>query len=419
MNPRRFPRRARATSAFLTSLFAGLYFLPASANETLKNLPADSWYQAPGTKMRAVCASETEFPTIRGSGGCHNVIDAWGGGAYDAGRKRLWVWGGGHQDYFGNELYAFDMETLKWARITDPSAITADKLSADPLPDGNPISRHTYDGLAFIGPADRLFAFGGSMAGNGYGTSVTWVFDPVAGKWSNRVPSGQANVPATACCNFTAEYDGFTKKVYMRDPNWISAYDFEANAWTHIREWSHSWGPGKAVIDGKRHLLFTLGSEEFLVYDLAKQSDVSAEWKSTGGDSLLAGYGVGAAYDAKTDRLVGWTGGGVYAMDLQTKVWKRMSGAGAPAKPALSGTFGRFRYDAEDNVFALVNGVDEDVWFYKLSAGSNTGLRAPARLAPPQAKVGGPLRAVDGRARRAALSLIRFPRSLSRSLPRN
>jgi hypothetical protein len=36
---------------------------------------------------------------------------AWGGGAHDTKRDRLIVWGGGHGDYGGNELYAFDVNT--------------------------------------------------------------------------------------------------------------------------------------------------------------------------------------------------------------------------------------------------------------------------------------------------------------------
>ena len=399
------PAGLSAPAFFFVCLAFGL----SPANETLKNLPADSWYTVPDSKMRSVCASETQFPTIRGSSGCVMVMEAWSGGAYDAGRKRLWVWGGGHGDYWGNELYAFDMESLKWSRVNDPSAVAADKLSADPMPDGNPVARHTYDGLAFIGPADRLFAYGGSMAGNGYGTSVTWAYDPVAGKWANRAPKGQADAPTTNCCNFNGEYDPATKKVYMRDPNWLTAYDYEANTWKHVREWSHSWGPGKGVIDSKRHLLFTVGSGEFLTYDLAEENDVTSEWKTTGGDELIAGYGGGVAYDAKTDHLVGWVGGGVFVLDMQTKAWKRMTSTGAPVKQAGNGTFGRFRYDADDNVFVLANAVDENVYIYKLSAGSFTGIRAPARRPPGQAMVGGPLRSVDGRLRAQAASVKPFP----------
>jgi hypothetical protein len=43
----------------------------------------------------------------------------------------------------------------------------------------------------------------------------------------------------------------------------------------------------------KQHLLFTIGSQEFLVYDIAADKDVSAAWKTTGSGSLINGYEVG------------------------------------------------------------------------------------------------------------------------------
>lgn len=353
-----------------TRLILGCLAVSAVANPTLRDLPADTWYRAPGTKMRAVCPSDSQFPGIRGSNGCQSVMGGWSGGAYDATGKRLWVWGGGHGNYYGNELYAFDVERLAWTRVTDPSPITT--LSVDPMPDGSPVSRHTYDGLAFISHADRFFGYGGSMAGNGYGTQVTWTFDPTARQWRDMSPAGNGNRPATNCCNFSGEYDPGTRKVFLRDPNWLCAYDYDRNEWTRVKAWEHTWGPGKGVVDTKRRLLFTVGSKEFLVYDIDAGKDVSADWATTGGQELIDGYGVGAAYDSRSDRLVGWIGGAVFALDMGTKVWTRMSAQGAPAAQVETGTFGRFRYVPDDNVFILANGVDEDVYFYKLAAGGGS-----------------------------------------------
>jgi len=383
---RKWAYRMLGALASLTSL--------AVANQFLRDLPADSWYRAPNTKMRAVCPSDSQYPEIRGSTGCATVMDGWGGGAYDSAGKRLWVWGGGHGNYYGNEIYAFDLEKLAWSRVTDPSPVTT--LSADPLPDGNPISRHTYDGLAFITHANRFFGYGGSMAGDGYGTEVTWTFDPVAKQWHNMAPAGSGNSPTTACCNFNGEYDPATRKIFMRDPNWLCAYDYDKNEWTHVRAWDHTWGPGKGVIDGKRHLLFTIGSQEFLVYDIAADKDISAAWKTTGGDSLINGYGVGAAFDSRADHLMGWIGGGVFMLDMDSKVWTRMSAVGAPVNQIAQGTFGRFRYDSDDGVFILANGVDEDMYFYKPPSGAGAAVKAVTgsrpRLRPTVEWVGNRIR---------------------------
>ena len=60
---------------------------------------------------------------IHGNSGPHMVMEAWAGGAYDTLRNRLYVTGGGHLSYYGNEIYAFDIPTLKWLRITDPQPL--------------------------------------------------------------------------------------------------------------------------------------------------------------------------------------------------------------------------------------------------------------------------------------------------------
>ncbi len=358
----------------IASAMAVLGFTGALANEMLKNLPADSWYRAQGTAMRPVCAWESQFPDIRGGSGCRMVMEAWSGATYDPNRKKLLVWGGGHGDYYGNELYAFDVETLKWERLTDPSPPT--RLSQDPLPDTTPISRHTYDGLTFITHADRFFGYGGSMAGNGYGTQETWTFDPTAKKWYYMAPSGNSNRPTTNCCAFISAYDPVSRKVFMRDPNWISAYDFDKNAWEHVLEQTHTWTSTKALVDPRRGLFFTVGAGEFLVYDIAGNRDVSAQWKTTGDDSLTRRGAIGAGYDSQADAIVGWLGGGPYVLDMASKVWSRKSGIGAPAQPLENGTYGRFQYIPDDNVFILANGIESDVYFYKHTQGAGSSVRS-------------------------------------------
>jgi hypothetical protein len=195
-------------------------------------------------------------------------------------------------------------------------------------------------------------------------------------------PAGNANRPTTNCCNFSGEYDPVSRKVYLRDPYWLCAYDYDHNSWEHVQERDHAWGPGKAVIDTRRRLYFTIGSGEFMAYDLAAGGDATAQWKATGDDSLTRGYGAGAAYDPKADAIVGWMGGGPYVLDLAGKAWSRKSGAGAPARQLENGTFGRLRYVPDDNVFILANGIDSDVYFYKHTQGAGASPLRPGPKAP-------------------------------------
>src|SRR5688572_2431081 len=145
------------------------------AQTTPSSMPADSWMAAPNSRMRSVAPANGQFAGTWGVGGPAMVIAAWGGGALDTKRNRLILWGGGHADYYGNELYAFDIPTLKWARLTDPtvSPVMDQEVNAD----GTPNSRHTYGGLAYIAHADRFFGHAGSLAGVGFARcDRTWTF---------------------------------------------------------------------------------------------------------------------------------------------------------------------------------------------------------------------------------------------------
>jgi len=63
-----------------------------------------TWLEIPETKMRAVAPDMEKFPKVRAIVGPAAVVIAWGGAALDTRRNQLILWGGGHADYYGNEL---------------------------------------------------------------------------------------------------------------------------------------------------------------------------------------------------------------------------------------------------------------------------------------------------------------------------
>jgi hypothetical protein len=79
------------------------------------DLKPGEWYEIPNSKLRAV------LPVPKPAGSYGAITGAWSGGAYDMKRDRLVVWGGGHGDYAGNELYAFDLGKMTWNRIWGPT----------------------------------------------------------------------------------------------------------------------------------------------------------------------------------------------------------------------------------------------------------------------------------------------------------
>jgi hypothetical protein len=129
-------------------------------------------------------------------------ITAWSGAALDPQTDVLFVWGGGHADYAGNEVYAFDLGTLEWARLTEPSS--PDTGRTDTYPDGAPRSRHTYNYIEFVPALGKLLSFGGASLypRGGETTRSIAEFDPKTRTWSSgrrhAVPPGGSLIGAHA-----------------------------------------------------------------------------------------------------------------------------------------------------------------------------------------------------------------------------
>lgn len=390
------PARSTARRAFLAG--AAAFTATACAGEAtslerrLIDMPADSWLEMPGTKLADVCAPKSFG--VAGRMGCAGIVEAWGGGAYARGPRTMFVWGGGHDDYWGNEVYAFELRRGRWQRLTDP---TPGKLVAesgsDPLPDGRPNSRHTYDGLQFIESAGKLFAQGGAISPGGGKSAITWLFDASAGTWEHAGDQGRPSDYGLA-----SAWDPADKAVIVRATKGLWRYKTADDSWTRLADFGARphWpryevsGNKRGAIDTRRRLFWSVGSRDFLVWDLANEKVVTDEWVTSGageysnearvkrypdqvfrsgGGEIFDASAPGFDYDTKADQFVAWKGGAPYILDLATKTWKTGNAAGAPTAQAKNGTFGRWRYVPEYNVFILVNGAGSNVYFYKNKGG--------------------------------------------------
>ncbi len=358
----------------------------SESERMLVELPADTWFEVEDSKLEGVCPE--------GLNNCGNVVAPWSSGVFDGVHQQMLVFGGGHGDYAGNEVYAFPLETLEWSRLTDPS--DSEHSNQDPLPDGRPVSRHTYDGLSFVTHAGKMFAHGGSRWQDGSGTDVSWAFDPETGQWEDRQPASDPETPN--CCGEGSAYDPKSKRVYFHLIQSLVAYDYDANEWQELADYGNApfwpryeaWGYKRGLVDTKRDLLWFIGGDLFLVYDIAADEHVTDEWVTsggaeftndeqvgdraeqlitTGGGEVITAPAPGTDYDPVTDHIVAWVGGAPWLLDLTNKTWTRSTADGGPAEASPHGTYGRFRYVPRVNAFVLVNGSAENVWVYKHSAG--------------------------------------------------
>ena len=340
---------------------------------TLLNLPGDSWYQAPGSRLLDTCTSSATF----GDGvylvsGCAAMVSAWSSGAYDPERTRMMVWGGGHNDYGGNELYAFNLKSLAWERVTRPSR---PPFTKDPLDDGNPVSRHTYDGFEFIAHRGTLFGWGGSRSVDGNGTNVTWEYVADAG-WTNLAPPS-APTSGSGLYDFGLAYDPASQLVFVHLRAWFGTYDFSTNRWTRRADFGFPPYTNKYDTAGSSTGAMHLGQNVFvslgggsnaLVYSLdAGVVSLTGPWSAIGAHPSINKPAPGLDYDSAARQLVAWSGGAPVALDTSQMPyqWSARSSAGAPAMQQGNGTYGRWRYVERYNVFVLVNDASQNVSFYK------------------------------------------------------
>jgi hypothetical protein len=336
----------------------------AGLTHVVSNMPANSWLEIPNSRLDSVAADARKYPNMQGYSGIHG-INAYSGAVFDSKRNRLVIWGGGHEDYQGNEVYAFDTDTLVWERLTDPSEPNLDKQVNS---DGTPNARHTYNGMAYIEHADKLFSSGGSLAGEGScGADKTWVFDFNSTQWTDMNPS---KAPNTDCENICA-YDPETQKVWWFDVPGLWSYHYDTNKW-HQHNEDHM-SSRTAVMDTKRGALVLVGQGEVIAYNIRADDYNQQLWDTSGGDSFIGSWAPGLAYDPVNDRIVGWSGKSVYALNPETKVWTQHSATGAPVYPSEAdddeGLYGLWRYVPNLNAFIVMTRTDTNIHFYKLTAG--------------------------------------------------
>ena len=91
-------------------------------DQLLESMPENSWLKVSTNQFNASIwpdDSLLSYPNYRARG----VLRAWSSLAWDSNRAQLILWGGGHANYAGNEIYTWDAESGAWGRASMPSAL--------------------------------------------------------------------------------------------------------------------------------------------------------------------------------------------------------------------------------------------------------------------------------------------------------
>ncbi len=362
---------------------------------------------------------------------CANVIRTWNGAIADTIANRLIIWGGGHDNYFGNEIYSLNLlaNPITLTRLKDPTVPTnyANRANCvDGIPPGSPDfapnSRESYGGLAFIPSANRMMIFDGSLAcTQGDGSSNTWTI-PLSNlsnssSWvhedltlAGTKPNADGNEPYG---NVSA-YDSNSGLVFVADSSAIYTYNYATNTYTRITA-AKGFVTGiylSGAIDPTRKLFVLAGAcsggncasgNGVFVADISNPASTTQQnWTAAtmadpncaeyldGGVNPINSANPGITFDSVADDFVGWPnqGNSVYILtpDPVNKrlTCQKLTFANGPPNSAHAndkvntsyGTFGRFQYFPALDVFVLVNDWNIPAYILRLRNGADFTLSA-------------------------------------------
>lgn len=380
-----------------------------SITSIISGMPSNSWKSLDSTLMKDVC------PTPYSSFACEAVISAWSGGDYDQKRDRMIIMGGGHNDSWYNNVFAFNLNSLQWQRLSEmpegagatappgwrdirletcgyyPKSgtinipddfmkgnyVDPDKCFIEPilsqLDFQQPRSTHTYGRVFVDRLADRYCFFAsGTFPSAQSSTTAANCFDPLLGQWV-RIADRPSSLGGRGQTAMDAKGN-----IWITTPSSgpIGQYDPLANAWSTYG-YVNATAAGSIDIDRLRNHLYVLfpfedGSYALRRFNLGSTAELNAkppysEIPTTGEAPKNLGTRPGFVYVDSKDQFYAWGGGrDLYSFDPKSSAWTRITATGDdPGLQSQWGTFGRFRYSNAHQVFVLVNSTKQNVFIYK------------------------------------------------------
>jgi hypothetical protein len=187
-----------------------------------------SWFNALGHKQWAAPVTNTiqsvldpmaTTTNIGAASGPSGIIRAYTGALCDQSMKTVALMGnGGHDDYWGNEVYSvrLDVASPAWTRLRNATANPksgAPSLTYPQLADGSPCSDHTGDYC--VGANGKWFKCGlGSTNFNGdVKDQYWWSFDPQAATPDYTFLGSSYPVNGAGAINSTVSYDAARHRI--------------------------------------------------------------------------------------------------------------------------------------------------------------------------------------------------------------
>lgn len=136
----------------------------------IDNMQLGTWAKVNQNSFQSVWTP----PEYRVGDNISGIIRAWSGFAWDSNRGEIILYGGGHANYAGNDVYTWNSSNLLWERASLPTKLQAPQATSKfgtvylTVDNGaTPQSAHTYDNNVYLPTLDRFLTFGGITYSSG------------------------------------------------------------------------------------------------------------------------------------------------------------------------------------------------------------------------------------------------------------
>ena len=316
----------------------------------------------PNQKLTAI--PENTWEKLAGFAPAPTGILAYSGGVYDSVHHQFLIFGGGHADYWGNEVCAFSPATLTWKRMYEPDAQARytngniDNVKGKLKDSDKPYTRHTYNQLCFVQSSATMFIFGG--CGPGWGDirptcpapPDCWSYSLAKNKWSLLYAgSGTPGGYALACC-----YDARRDVIwaYGRESR-LSRFDLKTRTWS-----AHAVHPAIDYLGTYNfHMLYLPKGDKLLIVG-SDTCTIDPDTLASQRHRLASASGkAGLAYLPDQDAVLyvslpGGETGPEYRVEVFDCVkarWQKILSKGLAARGAV---WSRLHYDPVDKVVLLL-----------------------------------------------------------------
>jgi hypothetical protein len=394
------------------------------------------WFQySANTALTSVCPPNNfNGTTYAWATNCLYIYDAWGGAAYDQVGHRMVIFGGGHNNYPGNEVYTMNLGTSssdpnagKLIRLTDPTTANqpdggspANQNGSQPygwLADsrGNgvwPNSIHSYFNLTVDGNGNLWFG-GGSPENSAGGTNTSMGKFNLASKSWTRIDSGatpgNGNVPGD-CGGCLGTYENEPMVFNPNNGHLIIAtgsfstshlYDYDPTANTSYLVQNNTGETQEyngMVYDSVDNILYEYGNGDWKYTTPGATPGTWPNWTSLACNSTcssaIGSMPVGAAFDALNDVIYFFPGSGstVYKFAPKTNTWTAVVTNTNPCSDDgnSAGVFGRWQFDStyQVGIYAPNPNGQVCVWWPQASTGGTPSPASITNISPSSGAVG-------------------------------